>query len=138
MIVKCIRKCWDSNRNRQYFPGDQDEIDPLEPIASNFDFPPGTEVYFKQRGTKTTPAISTTRIVPGQVQEKNRMKIVETEESNLLKKLAAIQKEKESLTEAIQAAKPIPVLEKEPEPVKEVSPDIHQGSVDVKKKPEVQ
>jgi hypothetical protein len=75
----------------------------LEPIAGNFDFPPGTEVYWKKPGTKNTPAISTTRIVPGNVAETNRLKVVETEEAMLLKRLGAIQKEKEKLTGATKA-----------------------------------
>jgi hypothetical protein len=65
MIVRCIKDCWDSKRNRRYYAGDQDDVDPLEPLAMYFDFPPGTEVYCKIRGTKTTPARSATRIIPG-------------------------------------------------------------------------
>jgi hypothetical protein len=72
MIVKCNRKCFDSVKCRHYYPGDQDDINPLDPIAGHFDFPPGTEVYFKQRGTKTTPAISTTRIIPGLVEDEKK------------------------------------------------------------------
>jgi hypothetical protein len=67
MKVRCIKECWDSKRNRHYYPGDQDDIDPLEPIAQKFDFPPGTTVYYKQPGSKTEPARSTTRIVSGAV-----------------------------------------------------------------------
>ncbi|MDD2657197.1 MAG: hypothetical protein PHD04_00865 [Candidatus Pacebacteria bacterium] len=102
MIVKCNRPCWDAKRNRKYFHGDQDDIDPLEPIAGNFDFPPGTEVYYKKPGNKNTPAMSSTRIVPGQVQEKDRLKVLESEEALLLKKLEAIQKEKEPLKAEIR------------------------------------
>ena len=70
MIVKCIRECWESKRNRHYYMGDQDDIDPLEPIAANFAFPAGTEVYYKKPGNKKEPAKSTTRIVPGAVAKK--------------------------------------------------------------------
>jgi len=80
MIVKCIKDCFDSKRNRRYFAGDQDDVDPLEPVAMYFEFPVGTEVYFKQRGTKTTPAVSTTRIVGGAVvEQKDAIPEVKTE-----------------------------------------------------------
>ena len=65
MDVVCEKGCWDAKRNRKYYPGDRDDIDPLEPIAGNFIFPEGTEVYWKKPGTATTPATSTTRIVGG-------------------------------------------------------------------------
>ncbi len=65
MIVRCNTRCWDAGRCRRYYPGDQDDIDPLEPIAAYFDFPAGTEVYHKIKGTKKTPVKETTRIVPG-------------------------------------------------------------------------
>lgn len=70
MIVKCIKECWDSKRNRHYYMGDQDDIDPKEPIAMYFSFPAGTEVYFKKPGSKTEPAKETVRIVPGAVAKK--------------------------------------------------------------------
>jgi hypothetical protein len=44
-----------------------DDIDPLEPVAKYFSFPPGTEVYHKEpAGTRKAPLV-TTRIVPGAV-----------------------------------------------------------------------
>ena len=54
MIVKCNKECWDSKRARHYVPGDQDDIDPLEPVAMYFDFPAGTKVYHKKDGIETT------------------------------------------------------------------------------------
>ena len=39
MIVKCIRRCWDGKKARRYYPGDQDDIQPGDPIAKYFDFP---------------------------------------------------------------------------------------------------
>jgi hypothetical protein len=39
MIAKCIRRCWDGKRARRYFPGDQDDIDLLNPVAKYFDIP---------------------------------------------------------------------------------------------------
>ena len=101
MIVTCNARCWDSGRNRKYYPGDQDDIDPLEPIALYFNFPPGTEVYFKQRGNKTTPVKETTRIVPGKVEEKNKLKVLESEEAALLKRLEAIKRQKAPLAAEI-------------------------------------
>ena len=95
MIAKCLRKCWDSGRSRQYYPGDQDDINPLEPIAMYFEFPPGTEVYHKESGTKNKAAKSTTRIIPGLVDEKEQLKTIEKEESALLKRLEALRQDKE-------------------------------------------
>lgn len=125
MLVRCNTKCWDSKRNRRYHPGDQDDIEPLEPVAMYFDFPPGTEVYDKKRGNKTTPAKDTTRIVPGKVEEKDRLKVVETEEAALLKKLAAIQKEKKILVAEIKE----PVKIDEPEPVQEQPVEAEQSDL---------
>ena len=66
MIVKCNTRCWDAKTCKRYYPGDQDNIDPLDPIAAYFDFPPGTEVYCKIRGKgRVGEPIITTRIVPG-------------------------------------------------------------------------
>ena len=67
MIVRCNMECYDSKRSRKYYRGDQDDVDPLEPLAMYFDFPPGTTVYCKIKGTKDTPARSSTRVVPGLV-----------------------------------------------------------------------
>jgi len=39
MIVKCIRRCWDGKKARRYYPGDQDDINPGDPIAKYFDMP---------------------------------------------------------------------------------------------------
>lgn len=53
MIVRCIRECWDSSIPRHYVPGDQDDIDPMNPIAKYFEgWPPGTKVYFKEPANK--------------------------------------------------------------------------------------
>ena len=95
MIVKCNRKCWDSKRSRQYYPGDQDDIDPLEPIAMYFDFPPGTEVYYKPKAGSKKPVAATTRIVPGLVTEKETLKNLDDEEEKLMKALDSIGKKKE-------------------------------------------
>lgn len=66
MIVKCIRECFDSFRCRHYFPGDQDDIAPMSPVAQHFEgWPPGTEIYCKIRGNKIAAAYSSTRLVPG-------------------------------------------------------------------------
>lgn len=71
MIVKCIHECFDSKRARRYYPGDQDNIDPKEPVAKYFEgFPPGTEVYFKEPGSKTKPIKEGFRVIPGKVEEK--------------------------------------------------------------------
>ena len=51
MIVQCNRECFDSKRARKYYIGDQDDVDPTEPLAMYFTFPPGTETYFKEMGT---------------------------------------------------------------------------------------
>ena len=32
--------------------GDQDDIDPMEPVAMYFDFPAGTKVYDKKKGSR--------------------------------------------------------------------------------------
>lgn len=50
MIVQCNRECYDSKRARKYYIGDQDDVDPTEPLAMYFTFPPGTETYFKEIG----------------------------------------------------------------------------------------
>lgn len=70
MIVKANKIAWDGVKCRKYHPGDQDDIDPLSPIAMYFDFPEGTEVYCKIKGKAHdkdgkggTPNIETTRIV---------------------------------------------------------------------------
>jgi hypothetical protein len=66
MIVKCVQECFDSVRCRHYFPGDQDDIAPMSPVAQHFEgWPPGTEIYCKIRGTKTTPARDGVKVVPG-------------------------------------------------------------------------
>jgi hypothetical protein len=54
MIVKCNTRCWDSKRCILYYPGDQNDIDPLEPVAKYFDFPAGTVVYDKKNGVEGT------------------------------------------------------------------------------------
>ena len=69
-VVRCVQDCWDSKRNRYYVRGDQDSVDPLEPLAKYFEgWAPETEVYHKIPGTKTTPSRETTRIIPGKVVE---------------------------------------------------------------------
>jgi hypothetical protein len=80
MIVKCHTECFDSKRCRKYFRGDQDDVDPLEPLAMYFTFPPGTTVYHKikgKSGPNGTPNIETTRVVPGG-EKKEPEKIEET------------------------------------------------------------
>lgn len=60
MIVKCTERFWDGERCISYYPGDQDDIDPLSPAAKYFEgWPPGTVVYTKSKG------IEGTRVVPG-------------------------------------------------------------------------
>ena len=122
MVVTCNRRCWDSTRNRRYHPGDQDDIDPLEPIAGCFDFPPGTEVYWKKPGTKTTPAESTTRIVGAAIVEQKQIKALEKEAALLEKRLASIKNQKEALTPKVA-----PVVEPKKEVVaakEEIVPEI--------------
>jgi hypothetical protein len=65
MIAQCTRDCYDSGKARYYVAGDQDEIDPLSSIAAYFDFPVGTRVYFKKKGSlkKNTPNIEGYMIV---------------------------------------------------------------------------
>lgn len=102
MIVKCNRRCWDSKRGKRYHIGMEDDIDPLEPIAMYFDFPPGTEVYWKKPGGKTGSSISTTRIVPGLVAEREKLQSLETEEEKLTKRLKEIKNEKGKLKEIVE------------------------------------
>ena len=54
MVVTCKRQCFDGQRCIRYYPGDQDDIDPLSPIAMYFSFPSGTRVYCKKRGVEGT------------------------------------------------------------------------------------
>ena len=57
-VVRCVQPCWDSNKTRFYYPGDQDEIDPLNPVAKYFEgWPPGTEVFTKAKGQSGTEVI---------------------------------------------------------------------------------
>lgn len=37
-IAKCVEQCWDGVRCRLYYPGDQDDIDPMSPISMYFEF----------------------------------------------------------------------------------------------------
>jgi hypothetical protein len=72
MIVRCIRECWYAKRARHYLPGDQDDIDPRDPVAKYFTgFPPGTEVYFKESADKKAnkKIVQGFRKVPGEVIE---------------------------------------------------------------------
>ncbi len=48
MIATCNTRCWDAGKARRYYPGDTDDINPLDPIAKYFDFPVGTEKYSKK------------------------------------------------------------------------------------------
>lgn len=66
MIVKCNKRCFDSKRCILYVPGDQDDINPLDPISMYFDFPPGTVVYHKYLDKKKK-WVYTTNVVPGKV-----------------------------------------------------------------------
>lgn len=64
--VTCVRECFYSKRKRHYTPGDQDKIDPREPVAQYFTgWAPGTEVYHKVRGSKDKEVKETTKIIPG-------------------------------------------------------------------------
>lgn len=71
MIAVCHTRCFDSVKCTRYYPGDQDDVDPLSPIALYFDFPEGTEVYHKikaAKGSNKAP-IETTRIVGGEIKK---------------------------------------------------------------------
>jgi hypothetical protein len=102
MIVKCNRGCWDSKRSRRYYPGDQDDIDPLEPVAMYFDFPPGTEVYFKPKAPKRKSAVATTRIVPGLTTDKEKIEAISAKEAELRRQLEALTKEKQPLLDQLK------------------------------------
>lgn len=65
----CKQRCFCSTRRRRYWPGDIDDIDPLEPVAQYFTFPPGTEVYIKKRTGRGGEPKSTTMIVPGAIEK---------------------------------------------------------------------
>jgi hypothetical protein len=57
MRAQCIQECWHSTKCIKYTPeGGQDgfyeDIDPLDPIAQYFAFPPGTVKYIKYLGNK--------------------------------------------------------------------------------------
>jgi len=70
-VVKCIQRCYDGKRMRRYYPGDTDNIDPLEPVAQYFEgFAPGTVVYSKIRGSKVKVIVETTKTIPGGVAPK--------------------------------------------------------------------
>lgn len=61
--VNCVQRCWDSKTKRLYYPGDVDDINPLDPVAKYFDgFKPGTEVYTKKNGKEGT------KIIPGGIE----------------------------------------------------------------------
>lgn len=60
IAVRCALPCWCSHRTIKYYPGDTDNIHPLEPIGQKFTgWPPGTVVYHKVRGMEGT------RVIPG-------------------------------------------------------------------------
>ena len=101
MVAICARKCWDSKRSRQYYPGDQDDIDPLEPVAMYFTFPPGTVVYDKPKANRRKAVVATTRVVPGMVSEKERLAAVAAKEAELQRKVDALKSERESLESQI-------------------------------------
>jgi hypothetical protein len=90
MRVRCNQIFWDSTKCNKLHPGDTDEVDPLEPKAMYFDWPEGTEVYYKIKGKKPdkdgkggSPNIETTRIVgqpyPKEARPKTVPKIEEEE-----------------------------------------------------------
>jgi hypothetical protein len=75
--AKCIQECFDGARALKYMTdggkdkdGFYDDIDPLEPIAQYFEFPPGTVKYVKILGNKRlgTDNVITTVKVPGDVE----------------------------------------------------------------------
>lgn len=78
MDVLCNREYWDSKRLFYFHVGDSANIDPLEPAAVYFDFPPGTEVAVKIKGqrasgvNKGSPSYMSTRIVPGKVEAEKK------------------------------------------------------------------
>ncbi len=66
-LVTCVKRCYDSNRPRRYWPGDKDNIESESPIAAHFGgWLPGTKVYQKIRGTKLKPIKQILRVVPGE------------------------------------------------------------------------
>lgn len=63
-VVRCIQQFFDSERNRLFYPGNEAEIDSLEPAAKYFEgWPDGTKVYTKEKGKEGT------RIVTGKTKE---------------------------------------------------------------------
>lgn len=63
-VVTCVRRCRDGKTAKRYFPGDTDNIDPMDPIAMYFDgWADGTEVYHEIKGNKLRDKQITTRIV---------------------------------------------------------------------------
>lgn len=103
MVVICARKCWDSKRSCQYYPGDQDDIDPLEPIAMYFTFPPGTVVYDKPKANRRKAVTAGTRVVPGMVTEKERLAAIATEEAELQRQADDLKRKREVLEATIGA-----------------------------------
>ena len=64
MEVKCVKRCFDSNKCRRYWPGDVDDIDPSDPIAMYFTgWPQGTEVY-KKPAAQVAPAAPAAQVAP--------------------------------------------------------------------------
>lgn len=77
MIVRCVDRCWDGKKCRLYHPGDQDDIDPMSPIAKYFEgWPPGTEVFTKNKGK------SGSRIVPGEVKKEEPREEINPDDGN--------------------------------------------------------
>lgn len=89
-FVRCIKGgARDGKTGVYYHNGDEDWIDPLDPIAQYFDgWTPGTEVYLKTRGDKNNDPVVGTRIVPGTpplTEEEEAAAKVERDEKQLAK-----------------------------------------------------
>jgi len=67
MKAVCNTRSWDSETCRRFYPNREYDVDPLSPIAKYFNFPPGTKVYTKVRGTTRQNAkdpVEGTMVVP--------------------------------------------------------------------------
>jgi len=72
MKAVCNTRCWDGVACVRCYPNREYNVDPLSPIAKYFNFPPGTKVYTKTRGTSGKDPINPvegTMIIPGGVAE---------------------------------------------------------------------
>lgn len=71
MKAKCLQECYDGKKCWKYTPDGGEnkdgiyDVDPLEPIAQYFEFPPGTVKYHKIPGNvkdKTKPQETTIKV----------------------------------------------------------------------------